>query len=75
MRTVPTASKKFGLSGLAMESWQLPLFDEALGRKEDPAVDPGCNAEEAVEGIALDEKLRNPLKGGGNRGLVLLRLR
>ena len=78
MRTVPTASKKFGLSGLAMEPPRLPLLDEALGsggRNDDPFVDPGCRAEEAEEVTALDEKLRRPLSGGGSLGLVLLRLR
>ena len=42
MRTVPTASKKFGRSGLARDdprALPLPLFEDALGRRDEP--DPG----------------------------------
>lgn len=60
-----------------MESRRLPLFEDALGRKYELAVEPAaCRpADDAVDGIALDEKLRKPLRVAGSRGLVLLRLR
>ena len=77
MRTVPTASKKLGRSGLASDdprALTLPLLEEALGR-EKVAVELGWRADDAVEGTALVEKLRKPFKGGGSHGLVLLRFR
>lgn len=44
-------------------------------REEEPARGPGWRVvEEAVEGMALEEKLRKPARDG-RRGLVLLRLR
>lgn len=79
MRTSPTASKKFGRSGLARdEPRALPLFDDELRRsvrKDEPAVEPGCRREDDAEVMTLEEKLRKLLRGGGSRGLVLLRLR
>lgn len=77
MRTVPTASKKLGLSGLVIESLRLPLFEDELRksvRKEEFFVVAGCK-DVADDGIALEEKLRRPPSGGGSLGLVLLRLR
>ena len=76
MRTVPTASKKLGLSGLLIDARRLPFFAVVLiwfGLKD--AVDPGWRLEAADDGTALDEKLRKLLSGGGSLGLVLLRLR
>lgn len=56
----------------------LPLRDEGVvmfRREEEPARGPGWRVvEEAVEGMALEEKLRKPARDG-RRGLVLLRLR
>ena len=75
MRTVPTASKKLGRSGLEMESCLLPLFEDELPRTDEPFVDRGCSREDAEEGMALEEILRRLCNGGGSRGLVLLRFR
>lgn len=80
MRTVPdpTASKKFGLSRLAIESCRLPLLEElpaTLARKKELCVDGGWRAEDPAEDTAVDEKLLSPLKEVGKRGLVLLLLR
>lgn len=80
MRTVPvpTASKKLVPSGLVIESRRLPLFDDELRRSalmEEPFVDAGCRRDDAVDGIALEEKLRRLFKGAGSLGLVLLRFR
>jgi len=76
MRSVPIASKKFGRSGLAIESRLLPLLEDELRgsvRTEEPE---GWRRDDAaVEGIALDEKLRRLFSGAGSLGLVLLRLR
>ena len=78
MRTVPTASKKFGWSGLASESGRVSLFVDAVPksvRSDEPLVEPGCNRDEVDEGTALEEELRKLLNGAGSLGLVLLRLR
>lgn len=71
MRTVPTASKKFGLS-LSTSDSRGPRVEETDGRKEDAMVEPP--PKEADEGMTLEEKLRKLLIGG-RRGLVLLRFR
>ncbi len=59
--TVPTASKKFGRSGLARESGRDPLFEDALGRNEEPFVDPKCSPDDVEDATALEEKFRNVL--------------
>lgn len=81
MRTVPMASKKLNCSGLTRpltEGRRLSLCDEFVvpeGLLAVPRLKQLLD-EEAVEGIAVDEKERRPAKGGARLGeVVLLRLR
>lgn len=65
IRTVPTASKKFGLSGLAIEFPRLTDFADTFGRYDEPFVEepPRRCVDPVEDGTALDEKLRKLLSG------------